>query len=36
MGKGDESTFMIVIYEGEIGIYLQFVKELEEVGTQGK
>lgn len=36
MGKGDESTFMIVIYSGEIGIYLQTVKELEVSGTEGK
>ena len=36
MGKGDESTFMIVIYTGEIGIYLQSVKELEATGTAGK
>lgn len=28
MGKGDESTFMIVIYSGTIGIFLQTVNEL--------
>ena len=36
MGKGDESTFMIVIYSGNIGIYLQTVRELELSGTEGK
>lgn len=36
MGKGDKSEFMIVIYSGEIGIYLQTVVELEISGTEGK
>ncbi|CAI2385785.1 unnamed protein product [Moneuplotes crassus] len=36
MGKGDKSEFMIVIYSGDIGIYLQTVKELENTGKEGK
>ena len=28
MGKGDKSEFMIVIFSGDIGIYLQTVDEL--------
>jgi cGMP-dependent protein kinase 1 len=36
MGKGDKSEFMIVIYSGEIGIYLQTVIELEASGTENK
>lgn len=36
MGKGDKSEFMIVIYEGDIGIYLQTVQELEVIGREGK
>ena len=36
MAKGEESTFMIILYSGEIGIYLQTAKELEESGTEGK
>ena len=36
MAKGEESTFMILLYSGEIGIYLQTAKELEQTGTEGK
>jgi len=36
MGKGEESTFMIVIYSGDIGIYLQTFEELEKSGIEGK
>jgi len=36
MGKGDKSEFMIVIFSGDIGIYLQTVPELERTGTEGK
>ena len=36
MAKGEESTFMIIIFSGEIGIYLQTMRELEITGKDGK
>ena len=36
INKGENSTFMIVLYNGEVGIYLQTAEELNISGKQGK
>ena len=36
MNKGDRSTFMLVLYEGSIGIYLKTIEELKETGRDYK
>lgn len=36
MNKGDNSTFMLILYDGSIGIYLQTYEELVETGFESK